>query len=88
VRFELFWRDDAGEHPIVTFEHHFDPPPGGGFTAVPYEETLPGVAVSARAGDELVLRLQAPGATLNLSYIPNGDGEAHGGRIPFLTLPN
>lgn len=87
VRFELLWRDAAGEHPIVTFEHHFELPPGDPFDAVHYEETLPGLAVTAAAGDELVLRMQAPTATLGLSYILNGDGAAHGGRIPFLTLP-
>ncbi len=87
VRFEIIWREDAGDHLLATFDHHFDPQPPGNFDAATYEETVDGPAAPAHAGDQLILRYQATGATQAMSYIPNGDGASHNGRIPFIDLP-
>jgi hypothetical protein len=87
VQFELIWRGDAGDQVIASFQHHFDPNGGGNFDAVAYEDTADADAVPAAAGDQLVLRFSAMNATLEMAYIPNGDGAQTHGRIPFIELP-
>lgn len=86
MRFELLWRSSAGDQVIATFDHHFDPPPNG-FDAVAYEDTREADTVPATAGDQLIFRYQALNATRPVAYVPNGDGESHNGRIPFIELP-
>ena len=72
---------------MATWKHHFDPP-ASGFDAVPYAEDQPGVAVGAKKGDLLVLRLTAQGTAPSGSlYVPNSDGINANGQIPNLTLP-
>ena len=87
MTFTLLWRDGAGDHPIATWMHHFDPP-ASGFDAVPYEEDQPGVAAPAQKGDLLVLRFSAQSTSTGANlFVPNGDGSNSNGRIPNLTLP-
>lgn len=87
VSFDVLWRNAAGDHPIVSFSHHFDPQPSG-FNAVAYEADAPGLAAPARSNDQLILRFGAQGAaTASVLAIPNSDGARAMGRIPSLTLP-
>jgi hypothetical protein len=87
VRFEIIWRSDAGDQILATYDHHFEPPAGGGFDAVPYEDTRESTAVPAEPGDQLILRYTAVEAAGSISYVPNGEGATHNGRIPFIQLP-
>jgi hypothetical protein len=80
------WRDAAGDHPIATFTHHFEPQPMG-FNAMPYEDDAPGVVAPAKSNDQLVLRFSAQGAGVGVLYIPNSDGARAVGKIPAVTLP-
>jgi hypothetical protein len=89
ITFAVLWRDAAGEHPIASFTHHFDPP-SAGFDAVQYEDDAIGVAAKAKPNDTLILRMTAadggqPADTM--LWIPNGDAEKTKGRDPSLTLP-
>ena len=87
VTFDVLWRDGGGDHPIVSFTHHFDPP-NSGFDAVGYEDDALGVAAPAKSNDQLVLRFSAQGpASEQTLFIPNGDGAKLNGRDPSLTLP-
>jgi hypothetical protein len=86
VTWDVLWRDAAGDHPIATWSHHFDPLPTG-YNAQSFEADAPGVAAPAHSNDQLVLRMSAQGAVTTVSYIPNGDGAKAMGRIPSLTLP-
>jgi hypothetical protein len=87
VRFELLHRSGGGDTALASFDQHFDPLPGGGYRAQAFEreEDLP--KVDAGDGDRLVLRFTGDGSDLMMAYIPNGDGELTGGRIPYLDLP-
>jgi hypothetical protein len=87
VTFELLWRSAAGDVPLVTFHHHFDPGANVN-TAVPYEDTASGIAADAQPGDLLILRISASNTSGSMTYIPNGDGGRTRGRIPFVDLPN
>ena len=88
VRFDILWRRaGGGDTTLATFMHHFDPRPPGMFDAVPFEDTALGPAADAHKGDQLVLRYGAMGATVEMAYIPNGDGAMLNGRIPFIELP-
>jgi hypothetical protein len=87
VTFEIIWRRDAGDDVIWTMNQHFEPLGGGNFDATPYEQTTTLPEVPAEAGDHLVLRYSAVNATIGMAYVPNGDGEQHNGRIPFIELP-
>ncbi|MGZ3439720.1 MAG: hypothetical protein ACXVDD_09390 [Polyangia bacterium] len=89
ITFEVLWRDSGGDHPIVSWQHHFDPQPSG-FDAVLYEEDAVGVEAKAKSNDLLVLRMTAapgnyPAGTM--LWLPNGDAEQTHGRDPSLTLP-
>src|SRR5438105_9833338 len=86
VTFDVLWRDGAGDHPIATWQHHFDPQ-AGGFDAVGFEADAPGVEAKAKANDQLVLRFTVQGTGTGVLYIPNGDGTNAKGRIPTITLP-
>ena len=89
ITFDVLWRDAGGDHPVVSFTHHFDPP-SAGFNAVLYEADAAGVAAKAKSNDQLVLRMTAaPGSYPpdTMLWIPNGDAEQTHGRDPSLTLP-
>ncbi len=84
ITFDVLWRDAAGDHPIVSFTHHFDPM-ASGFNAVLYEDDAVGVAANAKGNDQLVLRMSAPAGTYpdgTMLWIPNGDAEQTPGAIP------
>lgn len=83
------WRNAAGDHPIATWSHHFDPLPAGPtqFNAQPFEADARGAAAAAKANDQLVLRFSAQGSSTQLLIVPNSDGARAMGRIPSLTLP-
>jgi hypothetical protein len=87
AQFDLIWRAGGVDTPLAIWTHHFDPQPPGNFDAVAYEETKLAAPVPAEPGDLLILRYQAMNATVNMAYIPNGDGANSNGRIPNLTLP-
>jgi hypothetical protein len=91
VTFDVLLRASDGDHPIVSFQHHFVPPPAGPneFDAVAYEADGAGVAAAAVANvDQLVLRFSVTGApTQPTLYVPNGDAASTHGRDPSLTLP-
>jgi hypothetical protein len=88
VTFAVLWRTTAGDTPVATFTHHFDPAASIS-DAVLYDGTAAGIAVTPAAGDQLVLHITAanPAAGTGSLYGLNGDGAADGGRKPFLTLP-
>ncbi len=93
VRFDLLWRhawrhaDGSADTELATFMRHFDPLAGGVYEAQPYEETAGVEAVATVAGDQLVFRYNGQSASMAMAYIPNGDGETRGGRIPYIDLP-
>jgi hypothetical protein len=87
VQWDIIWRTTAGDDTVLaTFTHHFDPIPGN-FDAQPFEAAAQAPAAPASPGDRLVLRYQAMNATVNMAYIPNGDGALTNGRIPSIILP-
>jgi hypothetical protein len=89
VLFEVLVRPAGGGADVMLFavEHHFDPIGGGVFDAVPFETTFEAPAAGG-AGDGLIFRYSSVGpSTIEMAYVPNGDGEEHNGRIPFLELP-
>lgn len=89
ITYDVLWRDAAGDHPIVRFQHHFDPLPSGPgqFDATPFDASAPGVEAPARDGDRLVLRFTAENEAMPMPFIPNGDGKNAKGRIPSIRLP-
>jgi hypothetical protein len=90
ITYEVIWRGAGGDQPIVSFQHHFDPPPAGPgrYQAVPFEGAAEAAAVMAKSGEELVLKFSAMSASTAPSpFIPNGDGANAKGRIPSLRLP-
>lgn len=88
VVFEIIYRPDGGDDVVLaSFEQHFEPLDGGAYRSQPYEETAEVEAVPAQAGDQLVFRYTGTGTDVAMAYIPNGDGELLGGRIPFIELP-
>jgi hypothetical protein len=87
VHFEVIWRAGQTDQTLVSFDHHFDPQPSG-FNAVAFDGTATGLAASAHAGDELVLRFTASNTTAQTAYLPNGDGASANGRIPSIQLPH
>jgi hypothetical protein len=88
VHFEIVWRaQGGGDTVLAAWDHHFDPRGGGNFDAVPFEATAQGPRADARPGDQLVLKISVSNTTAPTAYIPNGDGAAANGRIPFIELP-
>jgi hypothetical protein len=87
LRFDMIWRSGAGEHVVVSFTHHYDPPTSG-YNAVPFDGDADGAAVPAAAGDQLVMRMTVTNASSSApAFIPNADGPHTSGRIPSITLP-
>jgi len=87
VRFQILWRAGSTDTELAAFTHHFDPLPAG-YRAQAYEETAEVEAVPAASGDQLILRYSGQSESLPMAYVPNGDGDEVGGRIPFIDLPN
>jgi hypothetical protein len=87
VRFEILWRSASGDVELAAFTHHFDPLPNGQYTAQAYEQTAEVDEVPAAAGDLLVFRYSGQSEELPMAYVPNGDGDRVGGRIPYIEIP-
>ena len=87
VTFDLIWRRGATDTLLATNTTHFEPLPGGEYSATPCDVDLPAAAIDFEAGDELVFRYTGANTTSSQAYIPNGDGATTDGRIPNITLP-
>jgi hypothetical protein len=92
LQYEVIWRHDGIDTPVVQWTHHFELPPAPvRFDAVPFEADAQGSAVPAAPGDKLVLRWTAMGGDAGAggatAFIPNGDGAHAHGRIPSLKIP-
>jgi len=83
----LMRRAGSPDVTIAEWNHHFDPKPGGDFTATPLELHANGPAVDFKAGDQLVFRYSGINTTVNEAYIPDGDGARENGRDPYIDLP-
>lgn len=87
VTFDLIWRSAEGDTILATWMQQFDPRPDGSFRAQAYELAVDAPAIDFEEGDELVFRYSGANTTVMMAFIPNGDGELNGGRIPNITLP-
>jgi FtsP/CotA-like multicopper oxidase with cupredoxin domain len=87
VTFTLIWRRGQTDTTLAQWLQHWDPLPGGVYTAQPYAVDMPAPAIDFRAGDQLVFRYAASNTTTPDAFIPNGDGARTHGRIPSITLP-
>lgn len=88
VTFEILWRRDGADDTVLLFaEQRFEPLPDGTYTAQAYEVTAEAGEVAAEVDDLLVFRYSGENSDLPMAYVPNGDGEHAGGRIPFIDLP-
>jgi hypothetical protein len=88
VRFQILWRRaDGDDVELAAFTHHFDPLPNGQYVAQAYEETAEVGEVPAADGDQLVFRYSGESESLPMAYVPNGDGDRVGGRIPYIEIP-
>jgi hypothetical protein len=87
VTFELLLRSGDDDTRLAAFTQHFDPVAGGAYRAQAFEHAEQLTRVDAADGDRLVLRYTGEGSDLMMAWIPNGDGESTGGRIPYLDLP-
>lgn len=86
VQFELIHRTSSGDRQLAAWTQHFEPLPPGNFGAQPYELDVTAPAIDAADGDELVFRYSGSGS-LNMAFIPNGEGDRAMGRFPNITLP-
>lgn len=87
VTFTLIWRRGQTDTNLAQWMRHWDPLPGGGYDAQPYEVDMAAPAIDWKAGDQLVFRYAAANTTTANAFIPNGDGAIAHGRIPSITLP-
>jgi FtsP/CotA-like multicopper oxidase with cupredoxin domain len=85
--FDLIHRHDGADTVLATWTQHFDPLPGGDYTAQAYELDVQAPAIAQHDGDQLVFRYSGSNTTVQMAFIPNGDGAIAKGRIPNLTLP-
>jgi hypothetical protein len=72
---------------LASWTQHFEPLGGGKYDAQAYELDVEAPAIRSRRGDQLVFRYTGIRSTAMMAFIPNGDGQSRGGRIPNLTLP-
>jgi hypothetical protein len=87
VVFELIHRRGGTDVQLATWTEHFEPLGGGEFRAQAYELDVVAPAIVRQPGDQLVLRYTGAGSTAMMAFIPNGEGDRLGGRIPNITLP-
>lgn len=87
VRFELLHRRGGEDVQLATWTAHFEPLGGGQYRAQPYELDVDAPAIDFAKGDQFVFRYTGIASTAAMAFIPNGDGELTGGRIPNLTFP-
>ena len=87
VVFELIHRRGDTDVQLATWMDHFEPLGGGVFRAQAYERDVEAPAIDYQPGDQLVLRYTGAGAEVMMAFIPNGEGDRLGGRIPNITLP-
>ena len=85
--YELIHRRGATDTQLATWAQHWEPLPGGVYTAQAYEIDIDAPAIDCKEGDQLVFRYKGDNTTLGMAYIPNGDGHLTNGRIPNITLP-
>jgi len=83
----LHRRPGANDVTLAAWQKHFEPLPGGAYDAQAYELDVEAPAIDYQSGDELVFRYTGLGSTAMMAFIPNGEGENLGGRIPNITLP-
>lgn len=86
TKFELMHRRGSDNVVLASWTKSFEPLPDS-FDAQPYEIGQTAPAIDFVAGDQLVFRYSATGTTLSEAWIPNGDGDLSGGRIPHILLP-
>ena len=87
VQFDLVWRRGATDTVLGTWTQMFQPLPGM-FTAQPFErDVVTPTKIDFAKGDQLIFRYTGLSSTAMMAYIPNGDGNITGGRIPNITLP-
>jgi hypothetical protein len=87
VELALIHRRGGEDTVLAAWQEHFEPLPNGNYSAQPYEHDALAPAIDFEPGDELVFRYTGLGSTAMMAFIPNGDGEITGGRIPNITLP-
>ncbi len=87
VTFDLIWRRGGTDTSLATWSQHFDPLPGGVYTAQAYELDQATQAIAYQSGDQFVFRYSGANTTSQQAFIPNGDGATANGRIPNITLP-
>ena len=87
VTLELLWRRPGRDDVVLLGDtHHFDPPASGSM-AQTYDVSQDAPAISWQAGDQLVFRYTGSESSRSSAYVPDGEGSAAGGRIPFIDLP-
>lgn len=86
AHFELHHQRGADTTLLTSWSNHFEPL-AVGFDAQAYETNRDVPAIDFESGDELVFRYSATGTSSPEAWIPNGDGELAGGRIPYMDLP-
>ena len=86
VTFDLIHRRGDSDTVLATFQQHFDPIPQN-FDAQPCERDLEAPAIDFSPGDQFIFRYSGANASVDMAYIPNGDGALTNGRIPNITLP-
>lgn len=87
VVFELIHRRGDTDIQLSTWTEQFAPLPGNDFRAQAYERDIEAPAIEYQGGDQLVLRYTGAGSSVMMAFIPNGEGDRLGGRIPNITLP-
>lgn len=87
VEFQLIHRRGGADVQLALWTQHFEPLPDNVFRAQAYELDVMAPAIDHREGDELVFRYTGLGSEVMMAFIPNGDGDRLGGRIPNITLP-
>jgi len=87
VTFELIHRTTAGDTTLASWSDHFEPLSGGIYEAQAYEIDQEAPAIDLAGTDELVFRYSGANTDAEQAFIPNGDGDRAGGRIPNITLP-
>lgn len=87
VTFELVHRRGGSDTVLASWMRHWDPLPGGVYTAQPYELDVEAPAIEFEPGDTFVFRFTGANTDGPQAFIPNGDGALAEGRIPNITLP-